>query len=119
MLAMPGRGSILSTPDSNGISMLETLLFIAAAIPLVLQVVANTKRTNEVSRRRSIIGKVPLLWSVGGLVFNCLFMRQLYTRIESALFNAASKFIAYPGVAKPTCGVWTQRSRILPAWINN
>ena len=86
MLAMSGRGSILSTPDSNGISMLETLLFIAAAIPLV----ATTKTTNEVGRRRSIIGKIPLLCSVGGFVFNCLFMRQLYTRMESALFIVAS-----------------------------
>ena len=92
-----------SSPDSYGVSVLETLLFIAAAsaIPFV----AKTKISNEMSRRRPIIDQVSILWCLlGGLVFNYLFMRQLYTRIESALFNIASNFIAYPGVAKPTCG---------------
>ena len=50
-----------SSPDSYGVSVLETLLFIAAAsaIPLV----AKIKRINEVSRRRPIINKVRFLFS--------------------------------------------------------
>ena len=54
MIAMLGRGSILSTPDS----MLEMLLFIAAAWAMPL--VAKTKRINEV-RRCPIVAEVTLL----------------------------------------------------------
>ena len=56
MIAMLGRGSILSTPDS----MLEMLLFIAAAWAMPL--VAKTKRIDEVSRRCPIVAEVPFLW---------------------------------------------------------
>ena len=52
MLAILGRGPLLFTPDSDGISMLETPLFIAAALAMPL--VAKMKSINKVSRRRPI-----------------------------------------------------------------
>ena len=66
MIAMLGRGSILSTPDS----MLEMLLFIATAWAMPL--VAKTKRIDEVSRRCPIVAEVPFLWLLWRLLLNCL-----------------------------------------------
>ena len=50
MLAILGRDPLLFSPDSDGISMLEAPLFIAAALAMPLV----AKSINKVSRKRSI-----------------------------------------------------------------
>jgi len=61
-------GSTNSSPDSNGISMLEVLLFIAEASEMPLA--AKTKRINEESRRCPIVEEVSLLLLVERLLLN-------------------------------------------------
>ena len=97
-MVMLDRGSMVSMLDS----MLEALLFIAAASAIPLK--AKAKRVNEVSRRFPIIGKVGVLRSEARrLVLKLPLWGRLYTRIASAFLLVALTLIAYPGVAKPLC----------------